>query len=43
MNPITVSILTDLDVHTAHNQQKVNEQEVPMMIEEIIDVKKRTA
>lgn len=43
MNPIRHSIITDIENHTKLNLQKVNEQEVPSMISEILDVKKRTA
>jgi len=43
MNPIRHSILTDIESHTKLNQQKVNDQEVPQMSSEILDVKKRTA
>ena len=40
MNPVRFSILADIDKHTRENQQKVNNQEVPTMISEILDVKK---
>ena len=43
MNPLRHSILLDLEKHTSANLQKVNQQEVPQMIEEILDVKKKTA
>ena len=43
MNPVRFSILADMDRHTQENQQKVNNQEVPTMRSEILDVKKRTA
>ena len=36
-------MLGDIEKHTTANLQKVNEQEVPSMIEEILDVKKKTA
>ena len=43
MNPVRHSILADIEAHTLRNLHKVHEQEVPTMIEEIIDVKKATA
>ena len=43
MNPIRHSILADIEKHTTKNMLKVSEQEVPQMIEEILDVKKKTA
>lgn len=43
MNPVRHSMLGDIEKHTTANLQKVNEQEVPTMIEEILDVKKKTA
>ena len=43
MNPIRHSILADIEQHTKQNQQKVNDQEVPTMISEILEVKKKTA
>lgn len=43
MNPVRHSMLGDIEKHTTANLQKVNEQEVPSMIEEILDVKKKTA
>lgn len=43
MNPIRLSIITEIEKHTSLNMQKVAEQEVPTMIEEIVEVKKATA
>lgn len=43
MNPLRISLLNDLEKHTSANLQKVNQQEVPQMVEEILDVKKKTA
>ena len=40
MNPMRHSMIADMEQHCAQNQLKVNEQEVPSMIEEIIEVKK---
>ena len=40
MNPMRHSMIADMEQHSAQNQLKVNEQEVPSMIEEIIEVKK---
>ena len=42
-NPLRHSVLADIEKHTRANQLKVNEQEVPQMIEEILEVKKKTA
>lgn len=43
MNPIKFNILKEIEAHTKGNMNKVNAQEVPSMIEEIIEVKKSTA